>query len=160
VSNDGRTVGDIVARIQQQESDDRQLIGIRQTRVFEWQANLVGRYQFERDTWLKGFAVGSAYRWRNAPVIGYARRGAMLDLTRPFYSVPSTNMDAWIEYNRTLAARGRKVRWVAQLRVQNVWDDRTMLPWTAEDDGTGNRVIFSRRTPGARQFVLSSTFNL
>lgn len=160
VSNDGRTVGDIVARIQQQESDDRQLIGIRQTRVFEWQANLVGRYQFERDTWLKGFAVGSAYRWRNAPVIGYARRGAMLDLTRPFYSVPSSNMDAWIEYNRTLAARGRKVRWVAQLRVQNVWDDRTMLPWTAEDDGTGNRVIFSRRTPGARQFVLSSTFNL
>ena len=25
-----------------------------------------------------------------------------------------------------------------------------MLPWTAEDDGTGNKVIFSRRTPGER----------
>lgn len=160
VSPDGRTVGDIVARLQAQESDDRQLIGIRQTRVFEWQVNVVGRYQFERDTWLRGFAVGSAYRWRNAPVIGYARRGAMLDLTRPYYSVPSENVDAWIEYGRTFTARDRKVRWVAQLRVQNAFDDRTMLPWTAEDDGTGRMVIFSRRTPGARQWVLSSTFSL
>jgi outer membrane receptor protein involved in Fe transport len=160
VSNDGRTVGDIVTLIQRQESDDRQLIGIRQTRVFEWQANIVGRYQFDHGTRLKGFAVGSAYRWRNAPVIGYARRGAMLDLTRPFYSVASDNVDAWVEYSRTFTVMDRKVRWVAQVRVQNVWDDRTMLPWTAEDDGTGRRVIFSRRTPGARQFVLSSTFSL
>lgn len=160
VSNDGRTVGDLVARIQAQASDDRQLIGIRQTRVFEWQTNFVGRYQFDRSSPLKGFAVGTAYRWRDAPVIGYARKGAMLDLTRPFYSVPSSNVDAWVEYNRTFSFANRKVRWVAQFRVQNVWDDRTMLPWTAEDDGAGNKVIFSRRTPGARQFVLSSTFSL
>ncbi len=160
VSNDGRTVGDLVARLQQQESDDRQLIGIQQTRVFEWQANLVARYQFARETRLKGFAVGGAFRWRDAPVIGFARRGAMLDLTRPFYSIPSTNLDTWLEYHRTFALRERKVRWTAQLRVQNVWDDRTMLPWTAEDDGLGNKVIFSRRTPGERQFVLSSSFSL
>jgi hypothetical protein len=158
VSPDGRTVADLVARIQAQASDDAQLIGIRQTRVFEWQTNVVGRYQFDRDTWLRGFAVGSAYRWRNAPVIGYARRGAMLDLTRPFYSSATDNLDAWLEYNRALTVRDRKVRWTAQLRVQNVFDDRTMLPWTAEDDGTGRKIIFSRRTPGARQFVLSSTF--
>ena len=160
VSPDGRTVADLVARIQAQASDDAQLIGIRQTRVFEWQANIVGRYQFDRDTWLKGFAVGSAYRWRNAPVIGYARRGAMLDLTRPFYSVASDNLDAWLEYNRTLGVFNRRIRWTAQLRVQNVFDDRTMLPWTAEDDGTGRKIVFSRRTPGARQFVASSTFSL
>ena len=160
VSPDGRTVGDLVARIQAQASDDAQLIGIRQTRVYEWQANLVGRYQFERDTWLKGFAVGSAYRWRDAPVIGYARRGAMLDLTRPYYSQGSDNLDAWLEYARAFTLRERKVRWTAQLRVQNVFDDRTMLPWTAEDDGTGRPVIFSRRTPGARQFVVSSSFSL
>lgn len=158
VSPDGRTVADLVTRIQQQASDDKQLIGIRQTRVFEWQANIVGRYQFDREMWLKGFAVGSAYRWRNAPIIGYARKGAMLDLTRPFYSVASDNLDAWLEYSRTLTAAQRKIRWTAQLRVQNVFDDQTMLPWTAEDDGTGRKVIFSRRTPGARQYVLSSSF--
>lgn len=160
VSNDGATVGDLVARIQAQASDDAQLIGIRQTRVYEWQTNFVGRYQFDRNSRLKGFAVGTAYRWRNAPVIGFARNGAMLDLTRPYYSVPSSNVDAWLEYSRTFGFANRKVRWVAQLRVQNVWDDRTMLPWTAEDDGAGNRQIFSRRMPGARQFVVSSTFSL
>ena len=158
VSPDGRTVADLVTRIQQQASDDKQLIGIRQTRVFEWQANIVGRYQFDRDRWLKGFAVGSAYRWRNAPVMGYARKGAMLDPSRPFYSVATDNLDAWMEYNRTFTALQRKIRWSAQLRVQNVFGDATMLPWTAEDDGTGRKIIFSRRTPGARQFVANSSF--
>ncbi len=160
VSNDGRTVAELVGRIQAQASDDRQLIGIRQTRVYEWQTNVVGRYQFDRGTWAKGFALGAAYRWRNAPVIGYARKGAMLDLTRPYYSIPSSNVDAWIEYSRSFTAMNRTVRWVAQLRAQNALDDRTLLPWTAEDDGTGQKVIFSRRAPGARQFIVSSSFSL
>ncbi|HUR56163.1 MAG TPA: TonB-dependent receptor plug domain-containing protein [Opitutaceae bacterium] len=158
VSPDGRTVGDIVALLKQQESDDRLLIGIRQTRVYEWQANFVGRYQFDRVSFLKGFAVGTAYRWRNAPVIGFARRGTLLDPSRPFFGQMSSNLDGWIEYGRTFEAFRRKVRWNAQLRVQNLLDDRTILPWTAEDDGTGRMIIFSRRMPGARQFVVNSTF--
>lgn len=155
-SNDGATVGDLLARIRQEESDNRRVIGIRQTRVYEWQANLVGRYQFGRDGWLKGFAVGTAYRWRNAPTIGFLRLGSVLDPTRPIAGRGSTNLDAWIDYERALAFRSRKLRWSAQLRVQNVFDDRTALPWTADDDGTGRVYIQSRRAPGARMFALSS----
>jgi outer membrane receptor protein involved in Fe transport len=160
VSTDGKTVGDLVALLQQQESDDHRIIGIRQTRVFEWQANIMGRYQFDRLTPLKGFAVGAAFRWRNAPVIGFARNGALLDPTRPFYSSESSNADAWLEYSHTFGTeKTRKIRWVAQLRVQNLWDDRSLLPWTADDDGTGHMVVFSRRMPGARQFSASSSFS-
>lgn len=160
VSSDGKTVGDLVTLIKQAQSDTAQLVGIRQTRVYEWQTNFVGRYQLDQIPFLKGFAVGAAFRWRDAPVIGFARKGPLLDRTRPFFGTSSSNTDAWLEYGRPLRFGNRKVRWTAQLRVQNVWDDRTMLPWTAEDDGTGHQVIFSRRTPGARQFVISSSFSL
>ncbi len=158
VSTDAKTVGDLVNLIKQEESDDRRIIGIRQVRLHEWQANLIGRYQFDRDSVLKGFAAGGAVRWRNAPVIGFARSGTVLDPSRPFRSTPSSNLDVFGEYTRTFAAMGRKVRWSAQLRVQNVFDDRTLLPWIAEDDGTGQPIITQRLRPGARQFVLSSTF--
>ena len=158
VSADGKTVGDLVARVQQEASDDQRIIGIRQVRVFEWQANAVGRYQFARDSALKGFAVGGAFRWRNAPVIGFARIGAVLDPTRPFYSTSSTNLDTFLEYSRPFTRFGRKVLWSAQLRVQNLFDDRTLLPWIADDDGTGRPIVEERLRASARQLVLSSKF--
>lgn len=157
-SADGATVGALVSRIRQEESDDRRVIGILQTRVFEWQTNLVARYQFERPAWLQGFALGSAFRWRNAPVIGFLRAGSLLDPARPIEGVASTNLDLWIDYQRTIALHGRKIRWSAQLRVQNVFDDRTLMPWTADDDGTGHAFIQTRRIPGARMIGLSSSF--
>jgi hypothetical protein len=156
VSTDGRTVGELLTLIRREESDDRRIVGIRQVRLHEWQANVVGRYQFSRDSWLKGFAGGGAFRWRNAPVIGFARIGTVLDPTRPFRSTPSTNLDVFSEYARTFPAVGRKIRWSAQLRVQNVFDDRTLLPWIAEDDGTGRPIITQRLRPGQQQWVLST----
>ena len=53
---------------------------------------------------------------------------------------------------------GRKIRWSAQLRGQNILDARTLLPWIAEDDGAGRAIITQRLRPGERQFVLSSSF--
>jgi len=160
VSTDAATVGQLVSLIKQEESDDRRIIGIRQVRIHEWQANVIGRYQFDRDSALKGFAGGAAFRWRNAPVIGFARLGTVLDPTRPFRSTPSTNLDTFVEYARPFTAMGRKIRWSAQFRVQNLLDDRTLLPWIAEDDGTGRPIITQRQRPGERQFVLSSSFAL
>jgi hypothetical protein len=156
-SPDGATVGALVARLQQEQSDQLRVVGIEQTRVYEWQANFVGRYQLDAVLPAKGFAVGSAFRWRDAPVIGFARAGALLDPTRPFVGRSFTNLDAWLEYGRTFSLRERKLRWSAELRVQNLADNRGLQPWTAADDGTGRPFIESRRTPGERQFSVSSS---
>lgn len=156
-SADGATVGALLARIRQEENDDRQVIGRRLTRVYEWQTNFVGRYQFDRASRWKGFAIGSAFRWRSAPIIGFARAGNALDPTRPFKGRESTNLDAWLDYERVSTTRKGNIRWSLQARVQNVFDDRTLLPWTAEDDGTGRMYIQTRRTPNARNFALSAT---
>jgi len=157
VSSDGKTVGDLVTRIQQEASDDQWIIGIEQVRYFRWQANVVGRYQFAADSPGKGFAVGSAFRWRDAPVIGFARSGTVLDPTRPFHGSVSTNLDAFVEYSRAVAAFGRKLRWTSQVRVQNVLDDRTLQPWIADDDGTGHATVEERLRPNERQFVASTS---
>ncbi len=159
-SPDGATVGALVAKLQQEQSDQQQVVGIEQTRVFEWQANVVGRYQLDDVLPVKGFAAGAAFRWRNAPTIGFARTGTLLDPTRPFAGRAFTNLDAWVEYGRTFTVRERKVRWSVEVRVQNLLDDRGLQPWTASDDGSGHPFIETRRTPGERQFSLSSTFAL
>ena len=159
-STDGATVGALVTRLQQEQSDQQRVVGIQQTRVFEWQANFVGRYQLDDVVPVKGFAAGSAIRWRSAPTIGFARTGALLDPTRPFSGRPFTNLDAWVEYGRTFSLRERKIRWSMELRVQNLLDNRGLQPWTATDDGTGRPFIETRRTPGERQYSVSSTFAL
>ena len=158
VSPDGKTVGDLVTLIKQEQSDDQRIIGIRQVRMFEWQLNVVGRYQFDRDSLLKGFAAGGAFRWRNAPVIGFARLGSLLDPTRPFKGIATTNVDAFVDYSRQFTLGGRKLRWTAQLRVQNLIDDRTLQPWISDDDGTGRAVTQQRLRASARQFIVSSSF--
>ena len=156
-SADGATVGALVARLAQEQSDQMRVIGIRQTRVYEWQANFVGRYQLDDVLPVKGFATGTAVRWRNAPVIGFARTGTLLDTTRPFTGRPFTNLDAWLEYGRTFTLLERKVRWSAEIRVQNLANNRSLQPWTATDDGTGRPAIETRRTPGERQVSVSSS---
>jgi len=162
--SDGATVGDLTPKIQAEASDDKLVIGQRQTRVFEWQTNLITRYQFDKTSSLKGLAVGTAFRWRSAPTIGYYRIATIntplgiLDPSRPIKGASSTNVDAWLDYSRAFTVAERKVRWTGQLRVQNLWDDRTAMPWSADVDNNGVPFMMQRKTPGARQFIASSTF--
>jgi hypothetical protein len=135
------------------------VIGIDQIHYYHWQANAIGRYQFDRNSKLKGFALGSAFRWRSAPVIGFARNGTMLDPSRPFLGSVSTNLDAFVEYARVVTAANRKFKWTTQLRVQNALDDRTLAPWIADDDGTGHAVIEERLRPSERQFIASTSLS-
>jgi iron complex outermembrane receptor protein len=162
--SDGTTVGDLIPKIQAEASDDKLVIGQKQTRVFEWQTNLITRYQFDKATALKGLAVGTAFRWRSAPIIGYYRKPTVntplgiLDPSRPIKGTVSTNVDAWLDYGRTFTVAERKLRWSAQFRVQNLADDRTALPWSADVDNNGVPFMMQRKTPGERQFILSSNF--
>jgi hypothetical protein len=164
--SDGTTVGALIPKIQAEASDDLLVIGQKQTRVYEWQTNLITRYQFNQATALKGFAVGTAFRWRAGPIIGYYRKPTIttplgvLDPSRPINGRASTNLDAWLDYGRTFTVANQKVRWSGQFRVQNVWNDRTAQPWSADVNDNGTVFYQQRKTVGERQFILSSTFSL
>ena len=83
----------------------------------------------------------------------------MLDPSRPIDGRAATNLDAWLDYGRSFTVANKKVRWSGQVRVQNVWNDRTAQPWSADVDNNGTVYLQQRKTPGERQFILSSTFS-
>lgn len=159
VSNLGNTVGDMVKVITDEVANDKTQIGLRQTRNSEWQLSGVGRYKFEETSRLKGFAVGSAFTWRDAPAIGFAvLPGTQLfDITRPFYGADYLNVDAWIEYARPIL--NRRVRWETQLRAENLTNPRTAAPTSAVDDGTGGRWVEIRSLPRGLGVSLTSKFS-
>ena len=145
-------------KVTTEAANDRSTIGIRQTRSSEWQWSGVGRYRFDPSSRLRGFAVGTAFTWRDEPVIGYQVRPgtALFDINRPFFGAKTFNLDAWLEYATTVLRK--RVRWESQLRAQNVLDNRSVAPWTAVDDGSGGRFVEQRLMPGALGVSLSSTF--
>lgn len=155
----GATVGQLATLVANEAANDRITIGIRQTRSSEWQFSGVGRYRFDPTTRLKGVALGSAFTWRDEPVIGYKVRPgtALFDITQPFFGAKTFNVDAWVEYSRAILQK--RVRWESQLRVQNVLDTRNPSPWTALDDGTGGRFVEQRLMPNALGVSLSSKFS-
>ncbi|MEI8088169.1 MAG: TonB-dependent receptor plug domain-containing protein [Opitutaceae bacterium] len=154
----GATVGDLATLVTNEAANDKLTIGIRQTRSSEWQFSGVARYRFDPTSRLKGFALGSAFTWRDEPVIGYKVRPgtALFDITQPFFGAKTFNVDAWVEYSRVIFKK--RVRWESQIRVQNVLDDRNVAPWTALDDGTGGRFVEQRLLPSALGVSLTSTF--
>ena len=154
----GATVGALTTIVTNEAANDKLTIGIRQTRSSEWQFSGVARYRFDPASRLKGFALGSAFTWRDEPVIGYKVRpgSALLDITQPFFGAKTFNLDAWLEYSRVILQK--RVRWESQLRVQNVMNNRSVAPWTALDDGAGGRVVEQRLMPNALGVSLSSTF--
>jgi len=154
----GATVGALTTLVTSEAANDKLTIGIRQTRSSEWQFSGVARYRFDPASRLKGFAVGSAFTWRDEPVIGYKVRPgtALFDITQPFFGAKTFNVDAWLEYSRVISQK--RIRWESQLRVQNVFNTRSVSPWTALDDGTGGRFVEQRLLPGALGVSLSSTF--
>ena len=154
----GANVGQLATLITTEAANDKLTLGIRQTRSSEWQCSGVARYRFDPTSRLKGFALGNAFTWRDEPVIGYKVRPgtALFDIAQPFYGAKSFNVDAWIEYSRVISKK--RIRWEAQLRAQNVLNDRSVAPWTALDDGTGGRFVEQRLLPSALGVSLSSTF--
>ncbi len=155
----GATVSQMADIIANEAANDKRTIGIRQTRTSEWQFSGVARYQLGSEGWLKGFAVGSAFFWRDEPVIGYKTipGTALFNITQPFYGAKSFNVDAWLDYSRFIMKK--RVRWEAQLRVQNLLDERSARPWTALDDGTGGRFVEQRLLPNSLGVSLSSKFS-
>jgi hypothetical protein len=154
----GATVGQLATLVTNEAANDKLTIGIRQTRSSEWQFSGVTRYRFDPVSRLKGFALGSAFTWRDEPVIGYKVRPgtALFDITQPFFGAKTFNVDAWLEYSRVITQR--RIRWESQVRFQNVFNNRNVAPWTALDDGTGGRFVEQRLLPSALGVSLSSTF--
>ncbi len=118
----------------------------------KWSVRAVTNYTFRDEALggrLRGFGVGGAVRWSDAPLLGYAGKTittggttlAVSDTTRPYYGEREATFDAWLSYRRTLR---KNVQWKVQLNVRNigvgnelkplaVWPDGRVVQWTIKE---------------------------
>jgi hypothetical protein len=90
-------------------------------------------------------------------VIGYAYKdvpeagGAILDLTRPYFSPAHTTYDGFIRYTRKF---GKGFTWTGALHVRNIGVGNQIVPTYADPDGS----ISSYRIREPQSWAFSSTF--
>jgi len=120
----------------------RALEGANVPELRKWRFNLVTNYTFT-DGFLEGVNIGGAYRWQDKVVIGYPVLNSTdplddtsipsYDIANPYYGPTESDMDLWVGYERDL---NESVRWRIQLNVRNAFSDNSLIPITAQPDGS------------------------
>lgn len=123
----------------------------------KWRYNVVTNYSF-RNGLLKGFGVGSSYRWQDKVVIGYpvvpGTGGlASFDLSKPYYGPSEDALDAWLSYEHKITKR---VNWKIQLNARNLFGKEELIPISVQPDG---KTWASARIAPNREWFLTNTFS-
>jgi catecholate siderophore receptor len=132
--------------------------GVSAPEVRKYRVNLITNYTFGRETFLKGFGVGSGVRWQDKVGIGYPVRfrpdgTIFIDRENPYYGPEEFNLDSWVSYSRKIW-KGR-LDWKVQLNVRNVVGDDATIAITAQPNGTPSAV----RLPPERRWYLTNSFS-
>ncbi len=105
----------------------------------EWRVNTITNYDFTEGR-LKGVSIGGGVRWQDTVVIGYkplpgkTASDVSFDIANPYRGPTETNIDLWVGYGRKNVWRG--IDWRVQLNVRNVAQHDSLIPITAQPDGT------------------------
>ncbi len=129
----------------------------------KYRANFVGNYTFGRESFLKGFNLGTGVRWQSRIALGYPVKripaasvptGIIdVEIENPYYDKPETNVDAWIGYSRKLWRD--KIDWKIQLNIKNVIGTTDLIAVTVQP--WGDPAV--TRIPPEKRWYLSNTFS-
>ncbi len=150
--------------IRQRLEDMRTLLSLAQTlsgkadaRQPQYSANFVTGYDFTEGR-LKGFGVGTNYRWRQKPILGYAfvaGRTDLFDTSKIFYGDATHNLGAFVSYRFKLRAVAVRI----QLNVNGLTNDDGLHPYSAVDSGNGTPRVARYSVGPGRNFALTTTFD-
>lgn len=124
----------------------------------EWRWNAIANYAFT-DGKFSGLNLGGAARWQDEVIIGYAPeyrqdlRTWVSDLDSPFYADSELNFDFWIGFSKSI--RRDTASWKVQLNVRNAFGDDTLIPVSAQPDGT----IATARIPSSNEWSITNTIS-
>lgn len=126
-----------------------------------WRFNTVANYDFSAGLF-KGVNVGLAYRWEDAVVIGYGIKESInpttkaveynYDISHPYKGPSEDHLDFWIGYGRKLT---RKIDWRIQLNVRDVLATKSLIPISANPDGSPA----AYRIPDLTSWSVTNTFS-
>jgi hypothetical protein len=127
--------------------------------IRKWRANLVTRYDF-RQGFLKGVNIGGALRWQDKIGIGYpliknADNQNVGDIANPYWGPKETAVDLSVGYTRKLKVRGSPITWNIGLNVRNLNAKDTLIPISANADGTYGTF----RIPPEKTWTLTNAFS-
>lgn len=128
----------------------------------EWRINLITNYTF-RDGFLKGFAVGGAWRYETPAIIGYPsvanEFGDLVpDIENPFKNEARSDFDVWFRYRRKLEIFGG-IDWTLQLNIRNLTaSDNDFIPVAYHLAGPLQGELARVRAAPPRSFSITSTF--
>lgn len=150
-----RTVQDVVDDIDRKVLYHESQIGGQLLRSSRWAWNLISTYRFQNDGFFRNFVIGTAFRWRQAPSLGYPEDlEGNFDTSRTFKGKDDLTADVWFRKPFRIG-RGQDSKVInVTLRVRNVFDDGPFIDRTGVDDGSGNLVILQRTLKPPRSFQL------
>jgi len=128
--------------------------GTQAPEIREWRFNAISNYDFTEGR-LRGFNVGTGFRYQDSVIIGYAPIGGSnnfsIDLNKPYKGPAETNVDFWLGYRRRLS---QKIDWRIQLNVRNAFAGDDLIPVTVQPDGTPA----AYRIAPTQTWTISNTF--
>jgi hypothetical protein len=130
--------------------------GFQSPRQSEWRFNVVTNYSFDSLAVLKGWSIGGAVRWADAPVIGYANTtlngNVVPDVSNPYYGRDIFNVDAWLK--RRVKLDGK--RFVdLRLNVKNVLGADDLVPQRATSTG----IVGSYQAASPRLYIFEASLS-
>ena len=135
------------------------------TLVTPYQGNVISSYNFPKTSPLRYFLVGGSLSYAAAPIIGFPNVNTtdptkpnygltIADTAHPFYGRDIYTTGLWFGYERTITER--KIKWRMQLNINNVFDDRKIIPMGARpQDGA----VSSAQLRAPRQFIFQNSFS-
>ena len=132
--------------------------GVASAEQRKWRANLVGNYTFARESFLKGWNIGTGVRWQDKVGTGYpvslnADGSVKIDKSNPYFSQPETNVDGFLGYTRKIWKN--RIEWKVQLNVRNLIGQTGVIPITVQPTGEAAVV----RLAPEKRWYLTNTFS-
>ncbi|AWI09584.1 TonB-dependent receptor plug domain-containing protein [Ereboglobus luteus] len=138
----------------------------------EWRVNVVTNYNFDRESFLKGWGIGGAMRWQDKVGIGYpvienpdwktgmaAADKMITDVKNPFMGPSLTTFDAWLSYRRKI---WKGIEWKIQLNIRNLFNKNLFIPVKANPvtlNDINTYEVAAYRIGAERTYEITSTFS-
>lgn len=155
---DADTVRQAIFNIDQEMPLKRGLNGVPTLGLPGYSFSFAATYDFERDSVLKGWSVGTTVRYRGTTTLAFEQDAAgVSNLNRSLTAPGARDWDMHVSYRRKLWSN--KIDWRIQANVKNLLDDDDPVYLTGLWDRTTQAFLTTRnQMKEPRALILSSTF--
>ena len=106
----------------------------------KWRYNLTANYSF-RDGPLKGFGIGTSFRYESPKTIGYGYKinqfgKTVIDLDNPYKNEAIKTWGFWVRYSRKLSD---SIDWSIQANIYNAFESNRVVATSVQPDGSLRR---------------------